>query len=179
MFFSSSASFLSAVLTIQLTVLDSDSLWIQTTHRFQDLSYIKTACNMYDSSSVATDTCHFEDSSDLGVSDLRTVNCIQLLLFGNHIEGHSTFAVLCDYPGDFHTTFSHKLFKSGNSSPINASLACTVAKDIFNYYRSKPRGEGGGGVIHSAPEPHFPDDKISWSWAHTLHTGGHIHSVPN
>jgi hypothetical protein len=56
---------------LQLTVIKSDIL--QANPCFEDLSFTKTArCG---SASVTTTTCHFEDFSDLRVSDLRTVDC--------------------------------------------------------------------------------------------------------
>jgi hypothetical protein len=44
--------------------------------RFEDLYYFRKGVWLYDSASVAAKIRHFEDLSDVRVSDLRTVNCI-------------------------------------------------------------------------------------------------------
>jgi hypothetical protein len=59
---------------LQLTVLKSDMLRIQTHPSLSGLVLYQDRFGSYDSVSVATNIHHFEFSSDIRVSDLRAVN---------------------------------------------------------------------------------------------------------
>jgi hypothetical protein len=60
---------------VQSTVLKLDTLRIQTNPSLQEFVLCQNLLGLNDSASVAENTRHFEDLSDLRVSDLRTASC--------------------------------------------------------------------------------------------------------